>query len=213
MSDSQQFHIGLIGLGVMGRNLALNMEEKGFPVAVWNRRSSSLNEFLQENQGKQFGGHAELSGFIAMLERPRRILLMIKAGDPVDQVIEQLLPLLEPGDIIMDGGNSWFEDTQRREARLRALGLHYVGVGISGGEEGARHGPSMMPGGSADSYAEVKSVFEAITAQTEAGPCVTHVGPDGAGHFVKMVHNGIEYADMQLLAEAYDLMARGLGLQ
>ncbi|MEW8312457.1 MAG: NAD(P)-binding domain-containing protein, partial [Candidatus Thiodiazotropha taylori] len=151
MSDSQQFHIGLIGLGVMGRNLALNMEEKGFPVAVWNRRSSSLNEFLQENQGKRFGGHAELSGFIAMLERPRRILLMIKAGDPVDQVIEQLLPLLEPGDIIMDGGNSWFEDTQRREARLRALGLHYVGVGISGGEEGARHGPSMMPGGSADS--------------------------------------------------------------
>ncbi|MCG7924653.1 MAG: NADP-dependent phosphogluconate dehydrogenase [Candidatus Thiodiazotropha taylori] len=213
MSDSQQFHIGLIGLGVMGRNLALNMEEKGFPVAVWNRRSSSLNEFLQENQGKRFGGHAELSGFIAMLERPRRILLMIKAGDPVDQVIEQLLPLLEPGDIIMDGGNSWFEDTQRREARLRALGLHYVGVGISGGEEGARHGPSMMPGGSADSYAVVKSVFEAITAQTEAGPCVTHVGPDGAGHFVKMVHNGIEYADMQLLAEAYDLMARGLGLQ
>ena len=213
MSDSQQFHIGLIGLGVMGRNLALNMEEKGFPVAVWNRRSSSLNEFLQENQGKQFGGHPELSGFVAMLERPRRILLMIKAGDPVDQVIEQLLPLLEPGDIIMDGGNSWFEDTQRREARLRELGLHYVGVGISGGEEGARHGPSMMPGGSADSYAEVKSVFEAITAQTEAGPCVTHVGPDGAGHFVKMVHNGIEYADMQLLAEAYDLMARGLGLQ
>jgi 6-phosphogluconate dehydrogenase len=188
------------------------MEDNGFPVAVWNRRSSTMDEFLQENQGKQFAGHAELSGFVAMLECPRRILLMINAGDPVDQVIEQLLPLLEPGDIIMDGGNSWFEDTQRREARLRELGLHYVGVGISGGEEGARHGPSMMPGGSVESYAEVKSVFEAITAQTEAGACVTHVGPDGAGHFVKMVHNGIEYADMQLLAEAYDLMVRGLGL-
>jgi 6-phosphogluconate dehydrogenase len=212
MSEVKQFHIGLIGLGVMGRNLALNMEEKGFPVAVWNRRSATLDAFLAEYRSKRFGGHPELSGFIAMLERPRRILLMIKAGDPVDQVIEQLLPLLEPGDIIMDGGNSWFEDTQRREKYLREKGLHFVGVGISGGEEGARHGPSMMPGGSADSYAEVRAVFEAITAQTEAGACVTHVGPDGAGHFVKMVHNGIEYADMQLLAEVYDLMHRNLGL-
>ncbi|MES9977785.1 MAG: NADP-dependent phosphogluconate dehydrogenase [Candidatus Thiodiazotropha sp. 6PLUC5] len=212
MSGIKQFHIGLIGLGVMGRNLALNMEEKGFPVAVWNRRSTTLEAFLQEHQGQNFGGDPDLSKFVDMLERPRRILLMIKAGDPVDQVIEQLLPLLEPGDIIMDGGNSWFEDTRRREAYLREKGFHYVGVGISGGEEGARHGPSMMPGGSVDSYAEVQSVFEAITAQTEAGACVTHVGADGAGHFVKMVHNGIEYADMQLLAEVYDLMHRGLGL-
>ncbi|MET0090227.1 MAG: NADP-dependent phosphogluconate dehydrogenase [Candidatus Thiodiazotropha sp.] len=212
MSDAKQFHIGLIGLGVMGRNLALNMEEKGFPVAVWNRRSEVTEAFLAEHAGKRFGGAAELAEFIALLERPRRVLLMIKAGSPVDQVLEQLQPLLEPGDIVMDGGNSWFEDTQRRERRLRDQGLHYVGVGISGGEEGARHGPSMMPGGSPESYAEIRSVFEAITAQTDAGACVTHVGPDGAGHFVKMVHNGIEYADMQLLAEVYDVMRRGLGM-
>ncbi|MCU7848556.1 MAG: NADP-dependent phosphogluconate dehydrogenase [Candidatus Thiodiazotropha sp. (ex Lucinoma kastoroae)] len=212
MPVNKQFHIGLIGLGVMGRNLALNMEEKGFPVAVWNRHSEAIDQFVTEYPGKQFGGDADLGRFVAMLERPRRVLLMIKAGDPVDQVIEQLLPLLEPGDIVMDGGNSWFEDTQRRERYLRDKGLHFVGVGISGGEEGARHGPSMMPGGSTDSYAEVSAVFEAITAQTEAGACVTHVGPDGAGHFVKMVHNGIEYADMQLLSEVYDLMRRGVGL-
>ncbi|MEW7993250.1 MAG: NADP-dependent phosphogluconate dehydrogenase [Candidatus Thiodiazotropha endolucinida] len=212
MPEIKQFHIGLIGLGVMGRNLALNMEEKGFPVAVWNRRSAAITEFLDEHRGKGFGGDPEMARFIDLLERPRRILLMIRAGEPVDQVIEQLIPLLEPGDIVMDGGNSWFEDTRRRESYLRDKGLHFVGVGISGGEEGARHGPSMMPGGSSDSYAEVRAVFEAITAQTEAGACVTHVGPDGAGHFVKMVHNGIEYADMQLLAEVYDLMHRGLGL-
>ncbi|MES9896323.1 MAG: NAD(P)-binding domain-containing protein, partial [Candidatus Thiodiazotropha endolucinida] len=149
-------------------------------------------EFLDEHRGKGFGGDPEMARFIDLLERPRRILLMIRAGEPVDQVIKQLIPLLEPGDIVMDGGNSWFEDTRRRESYLRDKGLHFVGVGISGGEEGARHGPSMMPGGSSDSYAEVRAVFEAITAQTEAGACVTHVGPDGAGHFVKMVHNGIE---------------------
>ncbi|MET0064741.1 MAG: NADP-dependent phosphogluconate dehydrogenase [Candidatus Thiodiazotropha sp.] len=212
MSESQQFHIGLIGLGVMGRNLALNMEEKGFPVAVWNRRSEVTDGFLAEHAGKRFGGAPELADFINLLERPRRVLLMIKAGSPVDQVLAQLQPLLQPGDIVMDGGNSWFEDTQRRESQLRDQGLHYVGVGISGGEEGARHGPSMMPGGSQESYAEIRSVFEAITAQTDAGACVTHVGPDGAGHFVKMVHNGIEYADMQLLAEVYDVMRRGLGM-
>jgi 6-phosphogluconate dehydrogenase len=188
------------------------MEEKGFPVAVWNRRSEILDAFLDDYRDKRFAGHPELRGFVDLLERPRRILLMIKAGEPVDQVIDQLLPLLEAGDIIMDGGNSWFEDTRRREQRLRESGVHFVGVGISGGEEGARHGPSMMPGGSVDSYAAVRSVFEAITAQTEAGACVTHVGPDGAGHFVKMVHNGIEYADMQLLSEAYDVMSRGVGL-
>ncbi len=212
MPEQMQFHIGLIGLGVMGRNLALNMLEKGFPVAVWNRRSAAITEFLEENPDKRLGGDPQMERFIGLLERPRRILLMIKAGEPVDQVIEQLIPLLEPGDIIMDGGNSWFEDTRRRERYLREKGLHFVGVGISGGEQGARHGPSMMPGGSRDAYAEVRAVFEAITAQTEAGACVTHVGPDGAGHFVKMVHNGIEYADMQLLAEVYDLMHRGLGL-
>jgi len=209
---TSSFHIGLIGLGVMGRNLALNMEEKGFPVAVWNRNGDKIDAFLAEHQGKAFGGDSDLASFVSMLARPRRLLLMVKAGEPVDQMIERLLPLLEPGDIVMDGGNSWFEDTQRREKSLRERGLHFVGVGISGGEEGARHGPSMMPGGSVESYGEVRPIFEAITAQTEAGACVTHVGPDGAGHFVKMVHNGIEYADMQLLAEVYDLMRRGLGL-
>ena len=213
MSTQQQsFPIGLVGLGVMGSNLVLNMEEKGFPVAVWNRKATKIDSFLAEHPGKAFGGDSDLAGFVAMLERPRRILLMIKAGEPVDQMIDRLLPLLEPGDIIMDGGNSWFEDTQRREQYLREKGLHFVGVGISGGEEGARHGPSMMPGGSKESYAEVRAIFEAITAQTEAGACVTHVGADGAGHFVKMVHNGIEYADMQMLAEVYDLMRRGLRL-
>jgi 6-phosphogluconate dehydrogenase len=212
MPEIKQFHIGLIGLGVMGRNLALNMEEKGFPVAVWNRRGAAITEFLDENPGKRFAGDSDIARFVALLQRPRRILLMIKAGNPVDQVIEQLIPYLEPGDIVMDGGNSWYEDTRRREGYLRDKKLHFVGVGISGGEEGARHGPSMMPGGSRDAYAEVRAVFEAITAQTEAGACVTHVGPDGAGHFVKMVHNGIEYADMQLIAEVYDLMRRGGGL-
>jgi 6-phosphogluconate dehydrogenase len=209
---AQACPIGLIGLGVMGSNLALNMEEKGFPVAVWNRDGARIDAFLAAHAKKAFAGKSDLSAFVKLLERPRRLLLMIKAGDPVDQMIERLLPLLEPGDIVMDGGNSWFEDTQRREQRLREQGLHYVGVGISGGEEGARHGPSMMPGGSDTAYAQVRAIFEAITAQTEAGACVTHVGPDGAGHFVKMVHNGIEYADMQLLAEVYDLMRRGLGL-
>jgi 6-phosphogluconate dehydrogenase len=212
MAQSKQSQIGLIGLGVMGRNLALNMEEKGFAVALWNRRGASITDFLQANPDKQFTGDPDLGRFITLLERPRRILLMIKAGEPVDQVIEQLIPLLEAGDIVMDGGNSWFEDTRRRESYLRDMGLHFMGVGISGGEEGARHGPSMMPGGSEAAYEAVRGVFEAITAQTEAGACVTHVGPDGAGHFVKMVHNGIEYADMQLLAEIYDLMHRGLGL-
>ncbi|MGD8908525.1 MAG: NADP-dependent phosphogluconate dehydrogenase [Chromatiales bacterium] len=213
MSAMQEsFHIGLIGLGVMGSNLALNMEEQGFAVAVWNREGAKIDAFLSEHAGKSFAGDSDLAAFVKLLRRPRRILLMIKAGEPVDQMIERLLPLLEPGDILMDGGNSWFEDSRRRERYLREQGLHFVGVGISGGEEGARHGPSMMPGGSDTAYAEVRSIFEAITAQTEAGACVTHVGPDGAGHFVKMVHNGIEYADMQLLAEVYDLMCRGLGL-
>ncbi|MEJ2407467.1 MAG: NADP-dependent phosphogluconate dehydrogenase, partial [Candidatus Thiodiazotropha sp.] len=213
MSDTPvNFQVGLIGLGVMGRNLALNMEEKGFPVAVWNRSGDKIDAFLAEHSGKAFGGDSDLATFVSLLARPRRLLLMVKAGEPVDQMIERLLPLLEAGDIVMDGGNSWFEDTQRRERMLRERGLHFVGVGISGGEEGARHGPSMMPGGSVEAYGEVRPIFEAITAQTEAGACVTHVGPDGAGHFVKMVHNGIEYADMQLLAEVYDLMHRGLGL-
>jgi len=211
-AQGTDYPVGLIGLGVMGRSLALNMEEKGFPVAVWNRDGRKIEAFLAAHPGRRLGGYGELAAFVSMLARPRRILLMVKAGDPVDQVIAQLLPLLEAGDILVDGGNSWFEESRRRERFLRERGLHFLGVGISGGEEGARRGPSMMPGGAAEAYAEMRPIFEAVAARTEAGPCVTLVGPDGAGHFVKMVHNGIEYADMQILAEAYDLMRRGLGL-
>ena len=203
---------GVIGLGTMGRNLALNIEEHGFPVAVWNLEPEWTDAFLRDHPAAKFTGAKTLETLVAELERPRRILMMIPAGDPVDQMIQRLSPLLEPGDILVDGGNSYFEDTRRREALLRDLRLHFVGCGVSGGEEGARHGPSIMPGGSNEAWARIKDVLEAIAAKTEAGPCVTHVGPDGAGHFVKMVHNGIEYGDMQIIAEAYDVLRRGLGL-
>jgi 6-phosphogluconate dehydrogenase len=203
---------GVVGLGTMGRNLALNIEEHGFPVAVWNLETEWTDAFLKDHPGAKFTGAKTLDALVAALERPRRIMMMIPAGAPVDEMIGKLAPFLEPGDILIDGGNSYFEDTRRREAALRATRLHFVGCGISGGEEGARYGPSIMPGGSDEAYARIKDVFEAIAAKTEAGPCVTHVGPDGAGHFVKMVHNGIEYGDMQLIAEAYDVLHRGLGL-
>src|SRR6185369_14073153 len=157
-------------------------------------------------------GTKSLQEFVNALESPRRILMMIKAGDPVDQMLAKLAPLLSPGDIVIDGGNSFFKDTQRREAEWRAKGLNFFGMGVSGGEEGARHGPSLMPGGSRDAYEHVKDTLEAISAKSDSGPCVTYIGPDGAGHFVKMVHNGIEYGDMQLIAEAYDLMRKALGL-
>jgi 6-phosphogluconate dehydrogenase len=203
---------GVIGLGTMGRNLALNIESRGVPVAVWNLETEWIDEFLRDHPGQAFQGAKTFEELAASLEQPRRILMMIPAGKPVDQTIEKLLPVLSPGDIVIDGGNSWFEDTRRREAALRPAGIHFVGCGVSGGEEGARFGPSLMPGGSADSWAHLKDVLEAIAATTEAGPCVTHVGPDGAGHFVKMVHNGIEYGDMQLIAEAWDVLRRGLGM-
>jgi len=203
---------GVIGLGTMGRNLALNIEEHEFPVAVWNLEPEWTDAFLRDHPAAKFAGAKTLNALVAALERPRRVLMMIPAGNPVDQMIEQLSPLLEPGDILIDGGNSYFEDTRRREALLRDRGLHFVGCGVSGGEEGARHGPSIMPGGSNEAWGRIKDVLEAIAATTEAGPCVTHVGPDGAGHFVKMVHNGIEYGDMQIIAEAYDVLRRGLGL-
>jgi 6-phosphogluconate dehydrogenase len=203
---------GVIGLGTMGRNLALNIEEHGFPVAVWNLETEWTDAFLRDHPKAAFTGAKTLEALVAALERPRRILVMIPAGAPVDEMIAKLSPLIEPGDILIDGGNSNFEDTGRREALLREKGLHFVGCGVSGGEEGARRGPSIMPGGSNEAWARIKDVLEAISAKTEAGPCVTHVGPDGAGHFVKMVHNGIEYGDMQLIAEAYDVLHRGLGL-
>ncbi|MFG0320304.1 MAG: NADP-dependent phosphogluconate dehydrogenase [Planctomycetota bacterium JB042] len=203
---------GVLGLGTMGSNLAENVEEKGTSVAVWNLEPEWTDAFLARNAGKRFTGTKSLQEFVGALERPRRILIMIKAGKPVDQVLERLGPLLDDGDVVIDGGNSWFEETRRREESCREAGFHFVGMGVSGGEEGARHGPSLMPGGSPHAWEQLRPILESIAAKTEAGPCVTHVGPDGAGHFVKMVHNGIEYGDMQLLAEAYDVMRRALGM-
>jgi 6-phosphogluconate dehydrogenase len=202
---------GMIGLAVMGRNLALNIADHGFSVAVWNLEQPMTEKFVAEN-GARFTGTRSLPEFVAALEKPRRIMMMIKAGKPVDDVLGQLKPLLEPGDIVIDGGNTHFEETRRREAEMRALGVSFVGMGVSGGGEGARWGPSLMPGGAESAWKRLQPVLEAIAAKTDSGPCVTHVGPDGAGHFVKMVHNGIEYGDMQLIAEAYDVLSRGLGM-
>src|SRR2546430_2320165 len=182
-----QASFGMIGLGVMGENLALNIEEHGFPIAVWNREGDTVDRFVAKNKGKKITGTKALEEFVKAIERPRRIMLMIKAGEPVDMMIAKLSPLLETGDILIDGGNSWFKDTQERTARLDSKGLHFVGSGVSGGEEGARHGPSLMPGGSKESWEAIRPVFEAIAARSDSGPCVTHIGPDGAGHYVKMV--------------------------
>jgi 6-phosphogluconate dehydrogenase len=208
MSNAQ---FGMIGLAVMGENLALNIEEHGFTVAVWNREGGTVDRFINKHAGRKFVGTKTLEDFTKALERPRKIMMMIKAGSPVDEMIEKLAPFLEDGDVIIDGGNSWFKDTQDRTKRLEAKGLHFVGSGVSGGEEGARFGPSLMPGGSEHSWNAIKPVFEAIAAKSDSGACVSHVGPDGAGHFVKMVHNGIEYGDMQLIAESYEMLRRGLG--
>ena len=203
---------GIVGLGTMGRNLALNVESHGFPVAVWNLETDWTNRFVQEHAGAKFIGAATLEDLVAALQPPRRIMMMIPAGNPIDQMNGKLQPLLDRGDVVVDGGNSWFDDTRRREAALRGAGIHFMGCGVSGGEDGARFGPSLMPGGSAEAWSACRDVLEAIAARTEAGPCVTHVGPDGAGHFVKMVHNGIEYADMQLIAESWDLLRRYGGM-
>ena len=212
MTTGQGAQFGVAGMGVMGQSLALNVADRGFRVAVWDRHPERFDELRQKGAPASLQGYAELKDFVAALERPRRILLMVTAGAAVDSMLERLEPLLQPGDMVLDGGNSWFQDTRRREATWKQKGLHFLGVGVSGGEEGARYGPSIMPGGPAEGYALVRPVLEAIAARSEAGVCVTHVGPDGAGHFVKMVHNGIEYADMQLLAETYELLRRGLGL-
>jgi 6-phosphogluconate dehydrogenase len=204
--DQAQF--GMIGLAVMGKNLALNVADHGYSVAVWNLERDQM---LKAVAGSSLRPNDGLKELVSSLERPRRIMMMIKAGKPVDSVLEKLVPLLEPGDIVIEGGNSWYQDTQRREAALAQKKLNFFGVGVSGGEEGARHGPSLMPGGNAEAYKQIQPIFEAIAAKTEAGACVTHVGPDGAGHFVKMVHNGIEYADMQCIAEAYHVLREILG--
>jgi 6-phosphogluconate dehydrogenase len=203
---------GVIGLGVMGENLALNVEEHGFPVAVWNLETDWTDKFIAKNPGKKLTGAHTLADLVKALERPRRILIMIKAGAPVDMTLEKLAPLLEPGDMVIDGGNSWYEDTLRRQAAMTPKGIHFIGMGVSGGEEGARRGPSLMPGGEPSAWQSLKPILEAIAAKTSSGACVTWVGSGGSGHFVKMVHNGIEYGDMQLIAEAYDLLSRGVGL-
>lgn len=203
---------GMIGLAVMGQNLALNVEEHGFATAVWNLETDWVDKFCATHKGKRFTGTKTLEQLVASLERPRRIMMMIKAGAPVDATLDRLVPLLEKDDIVIDGGNSWFDDTRRREAACAKKGIRFVGMGVSGGEEGARHGPSLMPGGEKAAYERLRPVLEAIAAKTDRGPCVSYVGPDGAGHFVKTVHNGIEYAVMQLIAEAYDVLRRGAGL-
>ena len=205
---------GVIGLAVMGENLALNVESRGFPIAVYNRTASKTKEFMETRAvGKDVKAAYSLEEFVQILERPRKILVMVKAGPPVDAVIEQLKPLLEEGDMIIDGGNSLYEDTERRTRDLESTTkLGFVGMGVSGGEEGALHGPSLMPGGTEFAYRELEPILTKIAAQVDDGPCVTYVGSGGAGHYVKMVHNGIEYGDMQLIAEAYDVLKNGLGL-
>ena len=209
----QAADLGIIGLGVMGENLALNIEEHGYRVALWAHTEGKVEHFVESTDPtRRWVGSRTLQELTAALALPRRILLMVKAGEPVDDMLDQMAPYLSSGDVIIDGGNSFFGDTQRREAALRPRGIGFVGMGVSGGEEGARNGPSLMPGGERAAYELLRPVFEAIAAKTESGPCVTFVGPDGAGHFVKMVHNGIEYGVMQLIAEAYDLLRHGLGL-
>jgi 6-phosphogluconate dehydrogenase len=207
--------IGVIGLAVMGENLILNMESKGFTVACYNRTVSKVDDFVSGRaKGKSIVGTHSLEEFVGALQRPRKAMLMIKAGEPVDALIEQLMPLLEPGDIIIDGGNSFFGDTIRRTRYLEEKGLLFIGTGVSGGEEGALHGPSIMPGGSHEAWPHVKPIFQAIAAKVADGtPCCDWVGSDGAGHYVKMVHNGIEYADMQMIAESYFLMKHLLGME
>ena len=212
--DTKKAQFGMLGLGVMGRNLALNIEGNGYTTAVWDREPEEVEKFIKSQaQDKQILGARSIQGLIDSLERPRKIMMMIKAGEPVDWTIDLLKPHLQEGDIIIDGGNSNFEDSRRREKDLVAENLRFVGTGVSGGESGALLGPSLMPGGQLEAYQELRPIFEAIAAQVDDGPCVTYCGPDGAGHFVKMVHNGIEYGDMQLIAEAYHILKYALSLE
>ncbi|UQS21381.1 NADP-dependent phosphogluconate dehydrogenase [Amycolatopsis thermalba] len=211
---SKKASIGVTGLAVMGRNLARNLARHGHTVALHNRSEQRTRDLVE-----QFGDEGEFiptysaQEFVDALERPRKLVIMVKAGAPTDAVIEEFAPLLEEGDVIVDAGNAHFADTRRREAALRERGLHFVGTGVSGGEEGALHGPSIMPGGSKESYESLGPLFESISAKVDGDPCCTHIGPDGAGHFVKMVHNGIEYSDMQLIAESFDLLRGALGYE
>ncbi len=214
MTDNHQVrHVGVVGLAVMGANLALNFARNGFAPAVYNRTASVTEDFLA-NEAKETDilGAFSVEELIGSLEQPRRIVLMVKAGPAVDAVIEEITPHLQQGDILIDGGNSFFQDTERRSRELADRGFNFVGMGVSGGEEGALWGPSLMPGGPADAYVELEPMLTGIAAVSDSGPCVTHVGPGAAGHYVKMVHNGIEYGDMQLIAETYDIMRRAMGM-
>ncbi|MGH7922607.1 MAG: NADP-dependent phosphogluconate dehydrogenase, partial [Candidatus Dormibacteraceae bacterium] len=204
---------GVFGLAVMGQNLARNIAHQGVPVALFNRTAARTDRLVDQygSEGTFVPSH-QVADFVRSIERPRSIMLMVKAGQPVDDAIEELLPHLEPGDLLIDGGNSFFQDTRRRAAAIEQGGFRYLGTGVSGGEEGALNGPSIMPGGTQDGYQEVEQIFRSIAAEVDGTPCVTFIGSDGAGHYVKMVHNGIEYADIQLIAEAYDLLRSALGM-
>ncbi|WP_206167008.1 NADP-dependent phosphogluconate dehydrogenase [Mammaliicoccus sciuri] len=203
--------IGVVGLAVMGKNLAWNIESRGYSVSVYNRSKEKVDQMVEESQGKNIHSNYSIEEFVDSLEKPRKILLMVKAGEATDKTIDSLLPLLDKGDILIDGGNTNYLDTIRRNQYLDESGINFIGTGVSGGEEGALTGPSIMPGGQKEAYELVAPILESISAKASDGsPCVTYVGPDGAGHYVKMVHNGIEYADMQLIAESYDLMKRVL---
>jgi 6-phosphogluconate dehydrogenase len=208
-------HFGLTGLATMGANLARNVAHHDIPVAVHNRTAARTEKFIEEHGSEgPLSGHESIAEWVGALERPRVLMSMVKAGEAVDAVIDEVTPHLDPGDVLIDGGNSLFRDTQRRGAALSEKDIHFFGVGVSGGEEGALNGPSIMPGGDHDAYDEhVKPILETIAAEVDGTPCCTWVGPDGAGHYVKMVHNGIEYADMQLIAESYDLLRNGVGLE
>ncbi|MFL0246850.1 NADP-dependent phosphogluconate dehydrogenase [Candidatus Clostridium stratigraminis] len=206
----QQF--GIIGLAVMGKNLAMNIESRGYTVSVYNRSKEKTEQLAHETKGRNITGTYSVEEFVNFLEKPRKIMMMVKAGAPTDATIEQLIPYLDKGDILIDGGNTFFADTQRRNKELSELGFHFIGTGVSGGEEGALKGPSIMPGGQKEAYDLIAPIFKDISAKVNGDPCTTYIGPDGAGHYVKMVHNGIEYGDMQIIGEAYFLLKQVLGL-
>lgn len=210
--NNHSYQLGIVGLGVMGRNLVLNMADHHFPVAGYDKDPKMVQTLQTEAEGRTIRGTGSLEEFISLLSRPRAIMMLVPAGPPVDALIRDLLPHLEKGDLIIDGGNSYFEDTDLRARTLAERGIHFLGVGVSGGEDGARHGPSLMPGGAVSAYARIEPIFESIAARVDGEPCVAYLGPGAAGHYVKMVHNGIEYGLMQLIAETYDLLKRGLGL-
>src|SRR5450759_2026273 len=210
--NAQQFEIGMVGLGVMGRNLLLNMADHGHSVAGYDKDATKVAALRQEAENRDIRDSPEIKCFSGLLRKPRAVMMLVPAGPPVDSVINDLLAHLQPGDFIIDAGNSYFKDTDVRLRNLAAKGIQFLGVGVSGGEEGVRHGPSIMPGGPKEAYERVRPVLEAVAARVNGDPCVTWLGPGSAGHFVKMVHNGIEYGVMQLIAETYDLMKRGWGL-